>query len=324
MSQGQELSLTTVALPQSVSSKLDDFPRFTPVANVTAVEYNSAIAGHLPYSSFNYVALRCFFPEAQAARIGDGVALILNDPGNGTSFLTLLSRNYIDSFPGGVLSNLIDYARDQGLDSVLRNVSECSLASLPEGIQISERSDSFDYILSIEGMLNPSSPEILKKHQLVNDYRTANPETMIRKMDFHDPEIRSTLEEVDSAWQASRNGDGLGTRAWERNAFLRSLQHHQDFNLNLLVAEGEDRIPLGFFSYEELSNGYCLPHFSKTLAGQGGLFEFLFLECAKCMLAKGCLWMNYEEDLGNPGLRRMKRSWSSCRMLRVYDVRIKG
>jgi hypothetical protein len=42
------------------------------------------------------------------------------------------------------------------------------------------------------------------------------------------------------------------------------------------------------------------------------------------MQASGCRWMNFQEDLGNPGLRRMKQSWNPCQMLQTYDVSAAG
>jgi hypothetical protein len=84
MPQGQESSLATEALTPTVAAKMDHFPRFTPVASITASEYNSVIAGHLSYCSFNYVSVRCYWPEAQVARMGDGLALILSDIASGS------------------------------------------------------------------------------------------------------------------------------------------------------------------------------------------------------------------------------------------------
>lgn len=96
MTQEFEPSLDDVAASRTASAILEPFPRFTPVARIPAADYACAIAGHLPYSSFNYVSLRCYWPEAQAARFGDGVALILTDPTTATPFLTLLGRKGTD------------------------------------------------------------------------------------------------------------------------------------------------------------------------------------------------------------------------------------
>lgn len=49
---------------------------FAPLNTIEPVDYDRALDGHLPYSSFNYVALRCYWPEAQVALAETGVVLI--------------------------------------------------------------------------------------------------------------------------------------------------------------------------------------------------------------------------------------------------------
>lgn len=221
---------------------------------------------------------------------------------------------------GGLLSTLIDFARQERLAPALRLVPQCSLVNLPQGIQISERNDGADYIIAIDAMLNPDIAETRSKHQAARDYQAGNPGTQIREVCVQDPATRSTLIATDSAWQTSRYGNGNGTRVWEQNAFLRCLEHHREFKLSALLAEDEHGTPLGFTLNENLGNGYYMAHFGKTLSGHTGLSEWLELETARRMQAQGCQWMNFQEDLGNPGLRRMKQSWNPCYLLRVYDV----
>lgn len=81
---------------------------------------------------------------------------------------------------------------------------------------------------------------------------------------------------------------------------------------------------LGFTINENLGNGYNMAHFGKTLPGNPGLSELLWLDAARVLRERGCRWMNFHEDLGNRGLRRMKQSWNPCQMLRVYDVSAAG
>jgi hypothetical protein len=99
MSQGSNPG--TSPAPVQRFSSLQAFPHFTPVASVSPAEFAEAIAGHLPYSSFNYVSLRSYWPEALAARLGDGVVLQLAEPGTEKPYLTALYRQTAGKTAGG-------------------------------------------------------------------------------------------------------------------------------------------------------------------------------------------------------------------------------
>jgi hypothetical protein len=178
--------------------------------------------------------------------------------------------------------------------------------------------------MDIDSMLNSTHPELLKKRQLVNNYQTIHPGTVIREASLADPLVQNVLKDIDCTWRATRNDNENSTSSWEQRAFVHCLKNHQDFDLTVLLAEREDGSHPGFTLNENLGNAYCTFHFGKTLPGYTGLLDSLITETAKLMLSKGCRWMNFQEDHGNPGLRRMKRSWNPCRMLRVYDVRTRG
>lgn len=250
------------------------------------------------------------------APLRDGVALILDEPLGGQRILTALTHN------GSMLPELIDAARGSGLAGSLHLVPECSLTAMPAGFLASERPDSFDYIVDIEAMLSPESSSMKAKHSVADAFTQANPGARIHEVALHDHEAQTALEQIDNAWRAKRNGSQTGT--CERRALLRCLALHAEFNTVVLTAADADGTPLGFTVNENLRNGYYMAHFGKTLPMHTGLSEWLELETARAMQRQGCHWMNFQEDHGNSGLRRMKQSWSPCRMLRSYDVRPRG
>ena len=56
---------------------------------------------------------------------------------------------------------------------------------------------------------------------------------------------------------------------------------------------------------------YAISHFTKADTHFIGIYDFLMRESAKILIAKGSLFMNYEQDLGFPGLRESKKSFMS-------------
>lgn len=314
ISERSENSGNLVETSRQAPGRLGHFPEFTPVSEVSAAEFAGAIHGHLPYSTFNYVSLRSYWPEAQATRIGDGVALLITDTNDQSPFLTILSNGRDHRYT----QSLIDYGDERGIGTILRLVPECSLCHLPEGLKRLERRDGFDYIISLDAVLDPGTPELVRKHQQAHDCLSAHPGLVVCEVAVDSSTTRSALQEIDQSWHSARKGSD--TNAWEQRAFLRCLSNQADFALNAMLAIGEDGTPLGFTLNENLHNGYYMAHFGKTRPGLAGLSELLEIETARHMARLGCRFMNFQEDLGNHGLRRMKQSWNPYRMLRVFDV----
>lgn len=231
-------------------------------------------------------------------------------------FATLLGNGL------GDLGAINRYAQQNGL--ALRMVPECTLAGMDAGHVRTERRDGFDYILALDSMLDPQTPELCRNHQRALDYQSRNAGARIRAVALSSDDARTAPMAIDSAWHAGRNGNGDATSGWERQAFLRCLAQYANFHLTTLLAEADDGSPLGFTINEAIDDGYYMAHFGETLLGHAGLSEWLELATARHMQTSGCRWMNFQEDHGNAGLRRMKQSWNPARLLRVYDVAASG
>lgn len=50
---------------------------FRPLDSIDPADYARALKGHLPYSSFNHVSLRCYWPEAHVAIGQQSIGLVI-------------------------------------------------------------------------------------------------------------------------------------------------------------------------------------------------------------------------------------------------------
>ena len=66
---------------------------------------------------------------------------------------------------------------------------------------------------------------------------------------------------------------------------------------------------LGYSIIEVLSGGYSICHFSKADIHIHDIYDFLMKESCKILRSQNCSFLNYEQDLGLPGLRYTKRSF---------------
>ena len=77
----------------------------------------------------------------------------------------------------------------------------------------------------------------------------------------------------------------------------------------------------GFAVGEPLSPTMGVQHFEKADANVPGLYQVVAQWFAREVLA-GFEWVNREEDLGNPGLRKAKQSYHPDRLVRKFVVRL--
>lgn len=80
-----------------------------------------------------------------------------------------------------------------------------------------------------------------------------------------------------------------------------------------------DRL-VAFTINEILSGGYYMGHFGKAEPDIRGLGDALESETAVMMQRMNCSVMNYQQDLGLPGLRKAKQSWMPVGLLKKYTI----
>jgi hypothetical protein len=84
-----------------------------------------------------------------------------------------------------------------------------------------------------------------------------------------------------------------------------------------------DGQPAGFSVHEPISKHYALSHFHKTLSHFRNIDVFLTNYAAQDLLARGYKYVNWEQDLGVPGLKKSKQSYRPLKMLKKYSVAAK-
>lgn len=84
----------------------------------------------------------------------------------------------------------------------------------------------------------------------------------------------------------------------------------------LLVSDANDA-PCAFLLARQLSNESLAVHFAKGNREYAGVYAYLFSEFAA---HAGVEWLNFEQDLGAPGLRQAKRALDPAARLHKYRL----
>lgn len=105
----------------------------------------------------------------------------------------------------------------------------------------------------------------------------------------------------------------------ELNALEYTLEHFDELGLSG-ISISIDGKPAAFSIYEALNPQCSVVHFEKAERHYKGLYQIINQETAKAIGNDGFKYINREEDLGIPGLRRAKTSYFPIAILSSYTL----
>jgi uncharacterized protein len=77
---------------------------------------------------------------------------------------------------------------------------------------------------------------------------------------------------------------------------------------------------VAFALWERLDASTAVVHFERAMRTLKGLYQVVNQETARVMLAEGTRFINREEDLGDPGLRKAKLSYQPVRIEKAFTL----
>lgn len=295
---------------------IPSFPTLRPLRHDDrqAVE---ALTGHLPpYSDFNFTSLWCW-------NVSGAVRLSQLHGSLVVRFADYITNEAFYSFCGGsadsqTAATLIDFARSEGLPAILKLLPGESVADLSTlRFDVREDPDNFDYILSIEKVGSFCGNRLRGKRNFVQRFCRQN-HTTTRELDLTADAYRNQIEKLLSRWAANKELSLQDTQN-EFTAIRRFFECSSFSNFVTMGVIDADRL-IGFSISEVLPGGYAMLHFEKGDIDRIGIYPYIMQETARRLSALGCRYLNYQQDLGVPGLRDSKRSYSPCTLLKKFRV----
>ena len=105
----------------------------------------------------------------------------------------------------------------------------------------------------------------------------------------------------------------------ERLALDYTLRHFKELNQKGIVIK-VDNIPVAFAIYEELNPKTAVVHFEKADRKYKGLYQLINRETSKVIYESGYEFINREEDMNLPGLRKAKQSYYPIELRSAYQL----
>lgn len=176
------------------------------------------------------------------------------------------------------------------------------------GLRAEEDRDNFDYLYRRDEMERLSGRRFHRKKNLVNYFRGHYDYEGRPLADEYIPGALSVLER----WGEGR--DDPGDYGPAREALERCGELH--LCGGIYYVDGE---PSAYTLGEELAPEVFVIHFEKAVEGVKGLYQFIFQSFAS-ILPEKYVYINREQDLGEPGLRKAKMSYHPAGFVEKFRV----
>ena len=249
-------------------------------------------------------------------------------------FLVLFSqfaRNSVYPFPLGrgdikpVLDAMIHDARTRGIPCRISSMTpdDCALLEqfYPGQFRFHTDRDNYDYVYNIDDLATLRGKQYQSKRNFANRFHLQHPECQLLPLD---DTIEDAARLLAQQWYAAKEeADPLADYHLEKTALERAFSHRKALGLEGLVLM-EDGKALAMTMGSRLSPSTFDIHFEKALDGIDGAYAAINQAFALFLKEKypELQYLNREDELGIPGLRKAKLSYHPDHLVAKYWARL--
>ena len=251
--------------------------------------------------------------------------------GNHVLLFSQYGQRCIYLFPLGTgdlkpaLDAVLDDARQRGLSCRIASMTqpECELLErlYPGRFRFHPDRDSFDYVYRIEDLATLRGKRYQSRRNFVNRFHAAHPDCQALPLNSATaPAAREMVER----WFAERSREEPDMDFHlEQTALCRAFRHMEDYALEGLVLMEQGQViamTMGSFLSEDTFD----IHFEKALDREDGSYAAIAQAFAHHLREKypQLQYLNREDDMGIPGLRKAKLSLHPDHMVEKYWARL--
>jgi uncharacterized protein len=220
-------------------------------------------------------------------------------------------------FSAEQLKEISDSIISQGGAGSFIHFSQDYISATPEldkYFYVESDEDDNDYLYQTEKLFELSGKKLSKKRNLIRQFEKLFPEYECKKL------TKELMRECIEFSDGISNGisSSLDT---EKDALANAEKYFNELECEGLVLLVEEKIVAFSFFSPINSDTYCV-NFEKSLNEFKGASQMINFKTAKYLIGK-CKYINREQDLGLPGLRKAKRSYSPYEMILPLTLKVK-
>jgi len=298
---------------------LPEFPCFAPLAaehkDLVSAAFNCAQPGISEFT-FAYQWVWRRYTKSRLSRVG-GVLLMMSDAASGAEPWLLPPVTADADEAAEIIARVLAAGADGTADSFARVPQ--SLAERLEArgaLSVAEERERADYVHLGDDLRELPGPRFHGKRNHIGRFRAARPDAEYVDVDAS---LAAKCAEFTTRWLADhpkRDLPGLQREVAITLAMLRELEWLGLAGGCLVTGDQVTAFALG----EPINNETFAVRVEKADTSVPGAYQAINQEFAR-HAARAYRWINREQDLGVPGLRRAKQSYHPHHLLLKYRVR---
>ncbi|HVN77122.1 MAG TPA: phosphatidylglycerol lysyltransferase domain-containing protein [Thermoanaerobaculaceae bacterium] len=228
----------------------------------------------------------------------------------------------VGAFPAPLQDDLLRRARELASPLRIESVSRAFLdrhQGFAARFEVAEVRASANYVYAAADLAELPGRRYAGKRNLIAQASRLTPWSV----EPLDPARLSACLEVRDDIAAGRSAEGGLTHEQETAALRRALDHFAALGLGgLLVRVGG--APAAFSVFDRLSPDTAVVLFERARRDLKGIYQVVSREAARMLVARSYAFVNREEDLGDPGLRKAKLSYHPDRLEMKHTLTLRG
>lgn len=271
-----------------------------------------------PYSDYNFASLWVWNTKEDilASRLNDNLVIKFNDYLTQKPCYSFLGTNNVSN----TIRELLEQTAKEQLPPTLKLIPDVSIRiqnSILDEFSIEEDHDNFDYIYSIPGMVELKGYKYARKRNYINRFKKLY-QPIHKIVDLTDTQTQKEIMTTAKIWAKTRRKNYSETKN-EFLAIKRATQYAAYLKLFVIGLFVESKM-IGFSINDILDNGFAMTLFEKADITFKGVFPYLKYVTSYSLLKQNCKFLNFESDMGIPGLRKSKLSYHPDFFLKKYIV----
>lgn len=293
------------------------FPKFKKLQIKDKQEIEKFTKKYPPYSDFNFVSMWIYNVEDKykISVLNNNLVVKFQDYKTQKPFFSFLGSNKTLE----AVEILLSKADKIGIKPVLKLIPEISInkeiKQIRKKFRVTLDRGNFDYIFHNSEKSEMKGRRYFNRRKIINKFTKRYPKHKVKLLDLKNRKTKKEIEKLCLLWVKRKSSKVKSELIVMKRLFKLTYR----FNFLTLGVYIENKL-IAFLASEKISDKYALAHFSKSDISRIGVTPYLSHQVARYLNKIGCKYLNYEQDLNIPGLRKSKQMWHPKFYLRKYTI----
>jgi hypothetical protein len=298
---------------------LPEFPKFKKLELSDREDIEKITHVHAPHSDYNFMSMWAWDVKnhMEVSTLNNNLVVKFTDYITSEPFYSFLGKNK----PEETAETLLNHSIENELKPTLNLMPHDSIENIDKRkFRVEKDHDNFDYIYDLTQISTYKGGKFSDKRTMINSFVRKHGIPQIKILDLKNLSCQSEIIELNHFWLQNKIKEDANFKI--KNEFIATKKFLQaSFHDTLGVGIYLENKLIGYSIFNILPGNFAICHFSKADINYDGVYEYLMRECAIILLGYNCVFLNYMQDLGIPGLRRSKTSFRPIEHLKKYIVK---